>query len=141
MPSEIITIASTLAAAVIAGYISYLAGRSMKTHEWKLAQAKDELSARKALYTLFLAEAQRLIVQASEDKAYAVSELDELHKWYAEITLVGSSSVVEAAMTTVDSVLLAYLREQDASDASDFHERRQAFIKSARAELQSFREA
>ena len=141
MPSELITIAGTFGVALVAGVISYFAGRGMKTHEWRLAQAKDELASRRALYAAFLAEAQRLIIQASENKLSNVDGLDTLNRQYAEITLVGSSPVTEAAMHVFDSVLLANVREETAEEALSFHPRKEAFLKAARNELHSFREA
>ena len=141
MPPELITIAGTLAAALVAGVISYLAGRGMKTHEWRLAQAREELATRKALYAAFLAEAQRLIIQASETKMGNVTVLDTLNRQYAEITLVGSKPVTEAAMHVVDGVLMAHLREQTAAETVEFHPWKEAFLTAARNELQSYREA
>lgn len=141
MPSELITIAGTLGAALVAGVASFLAGRGMKTHEWRLAQAKEELAARKALYAAFLAEAQRLIIQASENKMQNVSVLDALNRQYAEITLVGSKPVTEAAIHVFDSVLLAHVQEQTAEESLSFHPRKEAFLNAARNELQSYRVA
>ena len=141
MPSELITVAGTLGVALVAGVISFIAGRGMKTHEWRLAQARDELAARKALYAAFLAEAQRLVIQASESKLQKVGELDNLNRQYAEITLVSSKPVIEAAMRVFDSVVLAHVREQSATEALDFHPRKEAFLKAARDELQSYRDA
>ena len=141
MPPELITIAGTLGAALVAGVISYLAGRGMKTHEWRLVQAREELATRKALYAAFLAEAQRLIIQASETKMGNVTDLDTLNRQYAEITLVGSKPVTEAAMYVVDGVLMAHVREQTAAEALEFHPRKEAFLMAARNELQSYREA
>jgi len=113
----------------------------MKTHEWRLAQAKEELAARKALYAAFLAEAQRLIIQASENKMQNVSVLDALNRQYAEITLVGSKPVTEAAIHVFDSVLLAHVQEQTAEESLSFHPRKEAFLNAARNELQSYRVA
>ena len=141
MPPELITIAGTLGAALIAGVVSYLAGRGMKTHEWRLAIAREELAARKALYAAFLAEAHRLIIQASETKMGNVRELDTLNRQYAEITLVGSKPVTEAAMHLVDRVLMAHVREETAAEALEYHPRKEAFLTAARNELQSYREA
>ena len=141
MPPELFTIAGTLAAALVAGVVSYIAGRGMKTHEWRLTLAREELAARKSLYTKFLTEAQRLTIQASECKVHSPTELDTLNSQYAEMTIVSSKAIVEAAKYVFDSVLLAHLRDQDASDANDFHVRKQAFIDSVRAELQSYKDA
>ena len=142
MPPELTTIAGTLAAALVAGLVSYWAGRGMKTHEWRLAQAKEELAARKALYAAFLAEAQRLVIQATEEKIHQVTELDTLSRQYAEITLVGSKPVTEAAMHVYDEVLVAHVRsDPTAEEAINFHPRKEAFLNAARTELQSYREA
>lgn len=139
MPPEFITIAGTLGAALIAGIVSYLAGRGMKTHEWRLALAKEELASRKTLYAAFLAEAQRLVIQASERKVHEVSALDQLSRQYAEITLVGSKAVCEAAMHVFDQVLLANVQEQTTEEALRFHPRKAAFLNAARAEIESLR--
>lgn len=141
MPSELITVAGTLVAALVAGVVSYLAGRGMRTHEWRLALAREELTARKALYAAFLAEAHQLIIQASETKLSDVRELEVLNRQYAEITLVGSKPVIEAAMHIVDRVLMANVREETAAEALEYHPRKEAFLTAARNELRSYREA
>ena len=141
MPAEIVTIAGTLAAAVIAGVVSYIADRSMKTHEWKLVQVREEHASRKSTYVSFLADAQRLVIQASEEKMGSVAKLDRLSHLYAEITVVGGKPVTEAAMQVFDSALVAHVRDQDAADSTEFHSRKQAFLDAVRAELHSLSEA
>ena len=141
MPSEFVTVAGTLSAALVAGLLSYWAGRGMKTHEWRLALAKEDMAIRRTLYAAFLAEAQRLIIQASEDKVHAVAELDLLSRHYAEITLVGEKPVCEAAVQVFDAVLLAHVREQTAAEALEFHPRKEAFLNAARTEIRSLRAA
>ena len=142
MPPELTTIAGTLAAALVAGLLSFWAGRGLKTHEWKLSLAKEEAAAKKKLYAEFLAEAQRLIIRATEEKVHQASELDRINNQYAEITLVGGKAVSEAAMQVFDSVLLAHVQsDQTATEAMQFHPRKQAFLEAARHELQSHREA
>lgn len=138
MPTEVITIAGTLAAAVVAGVVSYAAGRSMKTHEWKLAQAREEFISRKGIYVSFLAEAQRLIMQTFEEKIGSVSKLDRLSHLYAEITVVGGKPVTDAAMHVFDSVVVAHGQDQDLADSAEFHSRKQALRDAVRKELQSF---
>ena len=139
MSTDLLTIAGTLGAAFVAGGISYLAGRGMKTHEWKLTLAREELAARKALYATFLSEAHRLIVKATEKKIEVVAELDTLNRQYAEITLVGSRAVTDAAMQVFDSVLMAQMRDETATEAMVFHPRKEAFLVAARNELQALR--
>jgi hypothetical protein len=141
MSSELVTIAGTLSAALLAGVISYFAGRGMKTHEWRLALAKEELASRKSLYAAFLAEAQRLVIQASDKKFSDAATLNTLSGQYAEITLVGSAEVIEAAIHLFDSVILANVRDETAAEAMEFHPRKEAFLKAARNELQSYRTA
>lgn len=141
MPSELLTIVGTLSAAVVAGVISYFAGRGMKTHEWRLAQAREELASRKILYAAFLTEAQRLVIQASEKKLPDVAVLDTLNRQYAEITLMGSAAVTDAAMHVFDYVLLAHAREETVAEALEFHSRKDAFLKAARDELHLYAEA
>lgn len=141
MPPELTTIAGTLAAALVAGLVSYWAGRGMKTHEWRLALAKEEVAARKALYASFLSEVQRLIIQSTEDKFHETSKLETLNQLYAEITLLGSTPVTEAAALLFDAVLLENMRDDiTAEEAMEFHPRKQAFLKAAREELRSFTE-
>jgi hypothetical protein len=139
MPTDLLTIAGTLGAALVAGAISYLAGRGMKTHEWKLTLAKEELASRKALYAAFLAEAHRLVVKATVKKVEAVAELDILNRQYAEITLVGCKKVTDAATQIFDSVIMAQQNGEATPEAMAFHSRKEAFVLEARNELQSLR--
>ncbi len=139
MTSEIITITSTLGVAIVAGVISYLAGKGLKTHEWTLTLAKDEISARKLLYSSFLAEAQRLIIQSIEEKLNRVTELNKLQDCYAEITLLGSTDLVEAATRVFDCVLTAHSREENKFGSANFHAIKQLFVQTARTELTSLK--
>ena len=47
MSSEVIAVLSTLVGAIVAGVISYAAGRGMKTHEWRLRPAEKGNAFRK----------------------------------------------------------------------------------------------
>lgn len=140
MPSEVIAIISTLIGAVVAGVISYLAGRGMKTHEWKLALAREEIASRKNLYVAFLAEAQRLLMQSTHTKISSVAELKDLDAKYAEISLLASESVVEGAKLVVDAILSAHAAGTEREDM-DFYARKQSFIDAVRIELASYAES
>lgn len=140
MPPELIAIFGTLAGAVVAGAISYVTGRSVKTHEWKLALAREEIASRKSLYVAFLAEAHRLIMQSTHKKISSVTELSDLDAKYAEISLVSSVPVVEGAKLVVDSVLSAHTASSK-NEGTDFYARKQRFIDSVRTELTSYTEA
>lgn len=141
VPPEFITIVGTLGVALVAGVISYLAGRSMKTHEWRLAQAREEHAAHKTLYAAFLAEAHRLAVQSTEKKVQSVAELDLLSQHLAEIKLVGTEPVVEAAQSVVSAVLDSHTGEESKVEPRAFYLPADAFLIAARHELQSYRKA
>lgn len=111
----------------------------MKTHEWRLALAKEELASRKALYAAFLAEAHRLLIQSMETKIESVAGLRDLDAKYAEISLAGSRPVVEAAKLVVDAVLSAHTAGE-AGEKKDFYARKERFIDAVRKELDSYRE-
>ncbi len=139
MPTEAITALGTLVVAVVAGVISYAAGRGMKTHEWRLALVKEEIATRKALYIGFLTEAQRLLVQSLEMKTNTVADLNDLNAKYAEISLVGAKPVVEAAKLVVDAVLSAHTAG-DSDKNNDFFGKKERLINAVRSELDSYRE-
>lgn len=139
MPSELIAIISTLVGAVVAGVISYIAGRGMKTHEWKLALAREEIASRKSLYVAFLAESQRLLIQSTHTKISSVTELKDLDARFAEISLLSSAPVVEAAKLIVDSILSAHTAGRERDD-TNFYARKQSFIDAVRQELASYAE-
>ena len=97
MPPEIIAVLGTLFGALVGGLINYLSSRSVKNHEWRLSLAKDQAVSRQKLYAEFLVEAQRLVMQAHEEKISSLSDLNALNGKFAEVSLVAPDSVVEAA--------------------------------------------
>lgn len=141
MPSELIAVFGTLAGAVVAGVITYVSGRGVKTHEWKLALAREEAASRRNLYVAFLAEAHRLLIQSTHKKISSVAELSDLDARYAEISLVASTPVIEGAKLIVDSILSAHTVSSKNEDTDDFYARKQRFIDAARTELASYAEA
>ncbi|MGY6276734.1 hypothetical protein [Methylomonas sp. MgM2] len=76
--SEIVAIAGALAGVLLGGLINYFASRSVKNHEWKLAIAKEQSVVRQKLYSEFLVEAQRLVIQSHDEKASTLNELNVL---------------------------------------------------------------
>lgn len=137
MPSEFIVVIGTLISAIIAGAISYVAGRGMKTHEWRLSLAKEEIASRKNLYVAFLAEAHRLLFKSTEKKISSASELKDLDAKYVEISILSSPFVVEAAKFVVDSILIAHTKGDEKPD-TDFYARKEQFIDAVRRELISY---
>jgi hypothetical protein len=139
MSSEFVAIIGTLVGAVVAGVISYIAGRGMKTHEWRLALAREEIALRKSLYVAFLAEAQRLIIQSTDTKISSVAELNDLSAKYAEISLLASEPVIKCAKLVMEAVLLAHTAGKEHKD-TDFNRKKQSLIDAVRKELASYTE-
>lgn len=137
MTSEFTVIVGTLISAIVAGTISYVAGRGMKTHEWRLSLAKEEIASRRTLYVEFLAEAHRLLLISTEKKVSNVSELKNLNAKYVEISIFSSPLVVDTAKLIVDAILIANSRDEEKSDTG-FYSRKEKFIDAVRQELKSF---
>ncbi len=131
----LVPVAGSLTAALVAGVASYLAGRGMRSHDWRLGIARERLAERQRLYARFVAESDRNLLVAN-DAGKALANVMPLFSSYAEISLLGSEPVREAAKRMCDLALAANARGQDA-DAGRFHPAREAFIVAARAELAS----
>lgn len=134
MHSELIAVFGTLLGVLIGGLINYLANRSVKNHEWRLALAKDQVAARQKLYAGFLVEAQRLAVQASERKVSTVAELDLMGEKFAEISLVAPDSILEVARRRADCAVVSH-SAQLTTEAADFFQLKIAFIAAARQDI------
>ena len=111
----------------------------MKTHEWKLALAREEIASRKSVYVAFLAEAQRLLIQSTHAKISSVVELKDLDAKFAEISLLASAPVVEGAKLVVDAILSVHTAGVE-HKTTDFYARKQSFIDAVRKELASYAE-
>ncbi len=134
MPSETIAVLGTLSGVLIGGFINYLASRSVKNHEWKLALAKEQSTIRHKLYAEFLVETQRLVVQAREEKISSLADLNMLYGKFAEVSLVASGMVVEAAKKLADYVITSH-SAQPAKEVADFFKLKEAFIAVARQDI------
>ena len=134
MPSETIAVLCTLSGVLIGGFINYLASRSVKNHEWKLALAKEQSTIRHKLYAEFLVETQRLVVQAREEKISSLADLNMLNGKFAEVSLVASGMVVEAAKKLADYVITSH-SAQPAKEVADFFKLKEAFIAVARQDI------
>ncbi len=134
MPSETIAVLGTLSGVLIGGFINYLASRSVKNHEWKLALAKEQSAIRHKLYAEFLVETQRLVVQAREEKISSLADLNMLNGKFAEVSLVASGMVVEAAKKLADYVITSH-SAQPAKEVADFFKLKEAFIAVARQDI------
>lgn len=134
MSSELIAVLGTLFGALVGGLINYVATRSMKNHEWRLALARDQAASRQKLYAEFLVEAQRLVVQAREEKVSSLSDLNVLNGKFGEVSLLASDSVIEAAKKLADYAITSNSR-QPAKEVVDFFKLKEAFIAAARQDI------
>ena len=134
MPSEIIAVLGTLSGALLVGLINYFSNRSVKNHEWRLALARDQVAIRQKLYAEFLVEAQRLVVQAREDKISSLNDLNALNGKYAEVCLVAPLSVIEEAKKLADCAISSHAA-QPAKEVADFFLFKEGFIAVAREDM------
>jgi len=136
MPNELIAILGALGGVLVGGLINYVATRSVKHHEWKLALAKDQIASRQKLYAEFIVEAQRLVVQSRENKISSLVDLDQLNGKFAEVSLVAPETVVLAAHAVADYAQCSHAAES-AAIVSNFFTLRQKFIDAARKDIAS----
>jgi hypothetical protein len=134
VPPEILAVLGTLLGALVGGLINYFSSRSVKNHEWRLALAKDQVASRQKLYAEFLVEAQRLVVQAREEKITSLADLNALNSKFAEVSLVAPDGVVEAAQKLTDSAITSH-SAQPAKEVADFFKLKMSFIAEARQDI------
>ncbi|MDK9715248.1 MAG: hypothetical protein OEL86_14295 [Sulfuritalea sp.] len=134
MPPELTAILATLLGVLLGGLINYSASRNAKSHEWRLAIAKEKAASRQKLYGEFLVEAQRLVVQARENKISSLTDLNGVNGKFAEISLVASELVIEEAKKLADYALTNH-SSQPAKEAANFFQVKANFIAAARHEI------
>ena len=134
MPPEAIAVLGTLFGALAGGLINYLSSRSVKNHEWRLALAKDQAVSRQKLYAEFLVEAQRLVVQAREEKISSLADLNALNGKFAEVSLVAPDRVMETAQKLADAAITSH-SAPPATEVTDFFKLKAAFIAAARQDI------
>lgn len=135
MAPEITTTIAALGGTLVGGFINYLSSRSVKNHEWRLSLAKDQAASRQKLYAEFLVEAQRLVIQAHENKISSLSDLNALNGKFAEVSLVAPDSVVEAAKKLTDAAITSH-SAPPAKEVADFFKLRAAFIAAVRQDIE-----
>lgn len=128
----IIPISASLTGALAAAYPSFLAGRSIQTHEWRLALIRDRILERRQLYARFIVEADRnmFAVAAGEKSLENVAPLFPL---LAEISLLSSEAVHHRARAVGDIGLAANAADNDGP--IDHYAAKTAFVEAARNEL------
>jgi hypothetical protein len=135
MPPELTAVFGTLLGVLLGGLINYSASRNAKSHEWKLAIAREQAASRQRLYAEFLVEAQRLVVQARENKISSLADLNALNGKFAEVSLVASDAVIEQAKKLADYAITSH-SNQPAKEVADFFQVKAAFIATARREIE-----
>lgn len=134
MAPEIIPAITALVGVLVGGVINYLSMRSVKNREWRLSLAKDQAASRQKLYAEFLVEAQRLVIQAREEKISSLSDLDALNGKFAEVSLVAPDSVVETAKKITDAAITSH-SAPPAKEVTDFFKLRTEFIVAVRQDI------
>ena len=134
MSPALIAVLGTLLGTLVGGFIHYFLNRSVKNHEWRLALARDQIASRQKLYAEFLVEAQRLVVQAREEKIFSLADLNALNGKFAEVSLVAPDCVVEAAQKLADAAISSH-SAQPAKEVSDLFKLKVAFIAVARQDI------
>lgn len=140
--SPLLNVLGTAFVAVVAGVLSYIAGRGMKTLEWCLALLKEKSVIRQRLYSDFLAEADRLMLLSIGKKVSDPVEFHALLRKFAEIELLAPEGVSEAARAFIDCVMASHVvgQRDDAEtvDGTGTYKLKSKFIALAKQELRSF---
>lgn len=138
MPISIIDVAvpvgASLASAITAGYLSFLAGRSLHTHQWRLALIREQILDRRQLYARFLAEADRNLMAVIEGRK-SLQNITPLLTMVAEISLVGSKDVLSSAKHVAELGINANSTESEGT--GDHASAKAAFIDAARSEIEA----
>ena len=135
----IFTTLGTLATATVAGAVSYIAGRSMKSYEWRLGMVREEIQTRQRLYAGFLAEADRLVLLSIENKLSEVGGLHDLFRRLSEIELLGSENVIASAKDMADHAMSSHVAgDKAARRVPGFHALKSKFIASVKEEMKAF---
>lgn len=71
----LVPVGASLATALVAGVASYLAGRGMRFHEWKLGLVRERILERQRLYARLIAEADRIQLAAIAKGEKSISNL------------------------------------------------------------------
>ena len=110
--APLLNFVSTATVAVMAGAISYAAGKGMKGHEWDLNLLREKVALRQRLYAEFLAEADRQMLQSMKEKIGDKTFFYEITRKLSEIELLSSGDVCAAAKAICDHVVGSHAAEE-----------------------------
>jgi hypothetical protein len=132
----LVPIIASLGAALVAGIASYIAGRGMRSHEWKLGLVRERLLERQRLYAKFVAEADRNMLLVAGAGAKSIDNVMPLLGLYAEISLLSTEAVQQCAKRLCDLAISANGIESG-GQGSDHFAAKLAFVDVARGELKA----
>lgn len=132
----LVPLIASLGAALVAGIASYVAGRGMRSHEWKLGLVRERLQERQRLYAKFIAEADRNVLLIAGTGMKSIDNVMPLLALYAEISLVSTDVVRLCAKRVCDLAISANGLEGDLQDGDHFAAK-SAFVDVARSELKA----
>lgn len=135
----LVPIIASLGAALIAGIASYIAGRGMRSHEWKLGLVRERLLERQRLYAKFIAEADRNMLLTAGTDAKSIDNVMPLLALYAEISLLSTDAVQHCAKRVCDVAISANGAENTQQNGDHFAAK-SAFVDAARNELKTIEE-
>jgi hypothetical protein len=134
----VIPVCASIASAIVAAVVSFIAGRGLKEHEWRLAVAKDRLADRRSLYGRFLSESDSMLsASIASQQPLTMERFTQLISLNAEISLVGNEEIRKTAQA-VCALYLSLLtsKENQNEEGGDFFATKSAFLKAARLELE-----
>ena len=130
----IVPVAASLGGALVAGWVSYVAGRSVRLHEWKLQLARERILERQRLYARLIAEADRNLLTVAAGGTKSIDNVMPLFALQAEISLLSGQSVQETAKRVCDLALSVNAAGKDRAEGNAFAAKT-AFVEAARAEV------
>lgn len=130
----LVPLVASLGAALVAGVTSYIAGRGMRSHEWKLGLVRERLLERQRLYAKFIAEADRNVLLIAGAGTKSIDNVMPLLGLYAEISLLSTDAVRQCAKRVCDLAISANGVESSGQDGDHFAAK-SAFVDVARSEL------
>ena len=131
---------ATLSVVVAGGLLNFFSNRTVKQHEWRLTLARDQIIRREALYTDYLAEIQRLTVKSIYKLLEIPTDLQNLDRLLAQMTLLSPSSVTEAARALRLNLRRNRTLETELEgNEPDLDALNSAFVVAARSDLIAYR--
>lgn len=127
---------STALVALLAGGLSYAAGKGMKRHEWDLSLRREKVTVRQRLYAEFLAEADRLILESIQKKSDAATSFYEITRKFSEIELISSEPVCAAAKSICSNAISSHAADE--KEEGIYFELKRLFVEQARKEIASY---